>query len=150
MSADAHHVAAPEPTGAGAARALSLALADAGLAPQDVAHVNAHATSTPLGDVAEAHALRTALGEHAGRVAVTAPKSCTGHLLGAAGALEAALTVLTLHHRLVPPTRNLDDPDDEVALDVVRVDPRPLGDGAAVSNSFGFGGHNVSLAFRPA
>jgi 3-oxoacyl-[acyl-carrier-protein] synthase II len=150
MSADAHHVAAPEPTGAGAARALSLALADAGLAPQDVAHVNAHATSTPLGDVAEAHALRTALGEHADRVAVTAPKSCTGHLLGAAGALEAALTVLTLHHRLVPPTRNLDDPDDEVALDVVRVDPRPLGDGAAVSNSFGFGGHNVSLAFRPA
>ncbi len=81
---------------------------------------------------------------------MTATKSCTGHLLGAAGALEAAVTVLALHHRLVPPTRNLDDPDDDIALDVVRMSPRPLSEGVALSNSFGFGGHNVTLAFRSA
>jgi 3-oxoacyl-[acyl-carrier-protein] synthase II len=149
MSADAHHVAAPEPTGAGAARALSLAMSDADISPGDVAHINAHATSTPLGDVAEAAALRKALGRAVDDVTVTANKSCTGHLLGAAGALEAAMTVLSLHHRVAPPTRNLDDPDDDVALDVVRMQPRPLRDGAALSNSFGFGGHNVTLAFRP-
>ncbi len=149
ISADAHHVAAPEPTGAGAARALSLAMRDAGLQPRDVVHVTAHATSTPLGDVAEARALRTALGDAASTVPVTATKSCTGHLLGAAGALEAAVTVLSLHNGVVPPTRNLDDPDDEVGLDVVRFEPRALPKGgAALSNSFGFGGHNVTLAFK--
>ena len=149
MSADAYHVAAPEPTGAGAARALSLAMRDAGLSPADIAHVNAHATSTPLGDVAEASALRTALGDAAAQVCVTANKSCTGHLLGAAGALEAVVTVLSLANRLVPATRNLDDPDDDVALDVVRMSPRQLPAGAAaLSNSFGFGGHNVTLAFK--
>jgi 3-oxoacyl-[acyl-carrier-protein] synthase II len=149
ISSDAHHVAAPEPTGAGAARALSLAMRDAAVDPGDIAHVNAHATSTPLGDVAEALALRTALGRAVDRVTVTATKSCTGHLLGAAGALEAAVTVLSLQHRLVPPTRNLDDPDDDIALDVVRISPRELPAGAAaLSNSFGFGGHNVTLAFK--
>ena len=149
MSADAHHVAAPEPTGAGAARAVQLALRDADLSPAEVAHVNAHATSTPLGDVAEAAALRTALGDAAGGICVTATKSCTGHLLGAAGALEAIVTVLSLHNRTVPPTRNLDDPDDDVQLDVVRFEPRALPEGAAaLSNSFGFGGHNVTLAFK--
>jgi 3-oxoacyl-[acyl-carrier-protein] synthase II len=149
MSSDAHHVAAPEPTGAGAARAIALALTDAGLDAGDIAHVNAHATSTPLGDVAEAAALRTALGDAAAEVCVTATKSCTGHLLGAAGALEAAVTVLSLHHGQVPPTRNLDDPDDDVALDVVRFEPRALPEGtAALSNSFGFGGHNATLAFK--
>jgi 3-oxoacyl-[acyl-carrier-protein] synthase II len=149
MSSDAHHVAAPEPTGAGAARALSLALRDAGLAPTDIAHVNAHATSTPLGDVAESLALRSALGDAVDGVCVTATKSCTGHLLGAAGAVEAIVTLLSLHHRTVPATRNLDDPDDEIALDVVRMSPRPLPPGsAAISNSFGFGGHNVSLVLR--
>ncbi|MBV9097493.1 MAG: beta-ketoacyl-ACP synthase II [Frankiaceae bacterium] len=150
ISADAHHVAAPEPTGAGAARALSLAMRDAGVQPSEIVHVNAHATSTPLGDVAEANALRTALGDAAATIPVTATKSCTGHLLGAAGALEAAVTVLSLHHGVVPPTRNLDDPDDDVGLDVVRFEPRPLSrdDGAALSNSFGFGGHNVTLAFK--
>jgi len=149
MSSDAYHVAAPEPTGAGAARALSLALRDAGLTPDDLSHVNAHATSTPLGDVAEAAALRTALGDAAARVNVTATKSCTGHLLGAAGALEAAVTVLSLHNKVVPATRNLDDPDDDVGLDVVRMSPRELpAETAALSNSFGFGGHNVTLAFR--
>jgi 3-oxoacyl-[acyl-carrier-protein] synthase II len=150
LSADAHHVAAPEPTGAGAARALTLAMRDAELQPGDIVHVNAHATSTPLGDVAEARALRTALGDDASRISVTATKSCTGHLLGAAGALEAAVTVLSLHHGVVHPTRNLDDPDDEVGLDVVRFEPRPLPDTgrAALSNSFGFGGHNVTLAIK--
>ncbi|HMC71947.1 MAG TPA: beta-ketoacyl-ACP synthase II, partial [Mycobacteriales bacterium] len=149
MSADAYHVAAPEPTGAGAARALALAMRDADLRPTDIAHVNAHATSTPLGDVAEASALRTALGDATSQVCVTATKSCTGHLLGAAGALEAVVTVLSLANRLVPATRNLDDPDDDVALDVVRMSPRQLPAGAAaLSNSFGFGGHNVTLAFK--
>jgi 3-oxoacyl-[acyl-carrier-protein] synthase II len=150
ISADAHHVAAPEPTGAGAARALTAALRDAGLQPSDIAHVNAHATSTPLGDVAEARALRTALGDALDSITVTATKSCTGHLLGAAGALEAAVTVLSLHHGVVPPTRNLDDPDDEVGLDVVRFEPRALPSDrkAALSNSFGFGGHNVTLAVK--
>jgi 3-oxoacyl-[acyl-carrier-protein] synthase II len=150
ITADAHHVAAPEPTGAGAARAMTLAMADAGISATDVVHVNAHATSTPLGDVAEARAIRRALGTATDNVSVTATKSCTGHLLGAAGALEAAVTVLALETRTVPPVRNLDDPDDEIALDVVRMTARPLTDGVALSNSFGFGGHNVTLAFRSA
>jgi 3-oxoacyl-[acyl-carrier-protein] synthase II len=147
---DAHHVAAPDPTGSGAARAVSLALRDADLVPRDVAHVNAHATSTPAGDVAEALALRTALGSSVESVAVTATKSCTGHLLGAAGALEAAFTLLALRHGVVPAIRNLDDPDDDVALDLVRVDARRTSIRAAVSTSFGFGGHNVALAFTEA
>jgi 3-oxoacyl-[acyl-carrier-protein] synthase II len=151
MSSDAHHVAAPDPDGAGASRAMTAALVDAGLSPGDVAHLNAHATSTPAGDVAEAIALRRTFGQHAGSIAVTAPKSSTGHLLGAAGALEAALTCLALRDRTVPPIRNLDDPDDEIELDLVRVTARELPPGsAAVSNSFGFGGHDVALAFTEA
>ena len=148
ITADSHHVAAPEPTGAGAARAMTLAMEDAGIEPVDVTHVNAHATSTPLGDIAEAQAIRTALGDATDHVSVTATKSCTGHLLGAAGALEAAVTVLALDAKIVPPVRNLDDPDDDVTLDVVRINPRELPSGIALSNSFGFGGHNVTLAFR--
>ena len=117
--------------------------------PADVRHVNAHATSTPLGDVAEARALRTAFGAAADAVVVSATKGSTGHLLGAAGAVEAIATVLALRERLAPPTRNLSDPDDDVDLDVAAVDPRPLPAGAvAVSNAFGFGGHNLSLVFR--
>jgi 3-oxoacyl-[acyl-carrier-protein] synthase II len=150
ITSDAHHVAAPDPVGTGAARAMRKALDDGGVSPDDVVHINAHATSTPVGDVAESGAIRAALGDAADGVAVTATKSQTGHLLGAAGAVEAVLTVLSLQHAIAPPTRNLDDPDDEVRLDVVRIDPRPLRDGVAVSNSFGFGGHNVALAFRSA
>jgi 3-oxoacyl-[acyl-carrier-protein] synthase II len=150
ITADAHHVAAPEPSGAGAARAMELAMRDAGVAPADVVHVNAHATSTPLGDIAEAQAIRKALGNASNTACVTATKSCTGHLLGAAGALEAAVTVLSLDTKLVPATRNLDDPDDDVTLDVVRMSPRTISAGIALSNSFGFGGHNVTLAFRSA
>jgi 3-oxoacyl-[acyl-carrier-protein] synthase II len=146
LSSDAHHVAAPDPSGAGAARAVSGAIRDAGLNPRDLVHVNAHATSTPAGDVAEAAALRTALGPAADSVVVTATKSCTGHLLGAAGALEAAFTVAAIRDGVVPAVRNLDDPDDDVALDVVRIEPRRMAVPAAVSNSFGFGGHNVALA----
>jgi len=152
LTSDAHHIAAPDPEGTGAARAITRALAAAGAAPSDVVHVNAHATSTPVGDVAEAKALRVALGDATDGVAVSATKSMTGHLLGAAGALESIFTVLALHHRLAPPTINIDDLDPEVTLDVVRKDPRtlPEGDLVAVNNSFGFGGHNAAIAFRTA
>jgi 3-oxoacyl-[acyl-carrier-protein] synthase II len=152
LSADAHHIAQPDPVGAGATRAMQEALADAGLEPSDIRHVNAHATSTPQGDVAESQAIRRVLGDAADGVVVTSTKSMTGHLLGAAGAVESVATVLALHHRLSPPTINLENLDDEVQLDVAREEPRPLGDGslAALNNSFGFGGHNCALVFRTA
>jgi 3-oxoacyl-[acyl-carrier-protein] synthase II len=150
MTSDAYHIAAPDPEGTGAARAMAAALDAADLAPSDISHLNAHATSTPAGDVAEATAIRAVLGEATDAVAVTATKSMTGHLLGAAGALESVFTVLALHERLVPPTINLDDLDPKVPLDVVRKESRVLGDGdlSAMNNSFGFGGHNVALLFR--
>ena len=144
-ASDAYHVTAPDPAGSGAARSITLALQDAGLTATDIGHVNAHATSTPLGDVAEARALALALGSH--RPAVTATKSCTGHLLGAAGAVEAVATVVALRDGVVPPIRNLDDMDDEADVDAVRVVPRELKHTAALSTSFGFGGHDVSLVF---
>ena len=149
ITSDAHHVAAPDPSGAGASRAVIAALRDAGATARDVVHVNAHATSTPAGDVAEAAALRSSLGTDADHAVVSATKSCTGHLLGAAGAVETAFAALALHHRVAPPTRNLDDPDDAVDLDIATVDPRALPEqGIALSTSFGFGGHNVALALR--
>lgn len=152
ITSDGHHIAQPDPVGAGAKRAIEFALQDAGLVPSDLVHANAHATSTPQGDVAEAAAIRGVLGSAADNVAVSATKSMTGHLLGAAGAVESIATVLALYHRLAPPTINLDDPDDEVALDVVSGAPRVLPDGpiAALNNSFGFGGHNVAVIFRSA
>jgi 3-oxoacyl-[acyl-carrier-protein] synthase II len=143
IASDAHHVTAPDPSGAGAARSITLALRDAGLSAADIGSINAHATSTPLGDVAEAEAFRIALGD--ARPPVTATKSCTGHLLGAAGAVEALAAVLTIRESLVPAIRNLDDPDDAVDLDVVRISPREHAHDAALSTSFGFGGHDVSL-----
>jgi len=143
LASDAHHVTAPDPSGAGASRSIGLALRDAGVGPSEVGHVNAHATSTPLGDVAEARALATALGDN--RPPVTATKSCTGHLLGAAGAVEALVAVLSLEHGQVPAIRNLDDPDDGADLDVVRMQPRRHPHEVALSTSFGFGGHDVSL-----
>jgi 3-oxoacyl-[acyl-carrier-protein] synthase II len=150
MTSDAHHIAQPDPVGAGAAQAMVDALDDADLAASDVVHLNAHATSTPQGDVAESLAIRTALGDAADGVAVSATKSMTGHLLGAAGAVEAIAAVLAVAERLAPATINLEDPDDDVALDVVvgQARPLPAGDVAALSNSFGFGGHNVALVFR--
>jgi 3-oxoacyl-[acyl-carrier-protein] synthase II len=150
ISADAHHIAQPDPVGAGASRAMAKAVESAGGTPSDVVHINAHATSTPVGDVAEVAAIRKALGDAADGVLVSATKSMTGHLLGAAGAVESIATVLALHERTAPPTANLEDLDDDVHLDVVRGEPRPLpaGDLLALNNSFGFGGHNVALAFR--
>jgi len=152
LSNDSHHIAQPDPVGAGAIRAMRQALADADLAPGDVVHINAHATSTPAGDVAESLAIRGVFEAAADGIAVTATKSLTGHLLGAAGAIESIATILALHHRTIPATANLEDLDDDVHLDVVRGETRSLGDGslAALNNSFGFGGHNVALAFRSA
>ena len=150
MSADAYHITAPEPEGAGASRAMLEAIETAGATPADIVHINAHATSTPVGDVAEANAIRRAFGDLAGSIPVSATKSMTGHLLGAAGSLEAIFTILALHHRLAPATINLVDLDPEVGLDVVRGSHRtlPESDILALNNSFGFGGHNVALAFR--
>uniref|UniRef100_UPI001041463C beta-ketoacyl-ACP synthase II n=1 Tax=Protofrankia symbiont of Coriaria ruscifolia TaxID=1306542 RepID=UPI001041463C len=148
-SADAYHVTAPEPSGAGAARAVRAALQSGGLTAADLVHINAHGTSTPIGDVAEARALRAALGNALDSVAVTSTKSMTGHLLGAAGAVEAVISVLALRDRIVPATRNLDALDDDIDLDVVSIDNRSIPAGAALSNSFGFGGHDVCLAFTP-
>jgi len=149
MSADSHHITAPEPEGAGAARAMQEAVRSAGLTPKDIVHINAHATSTPVGDVAESNAIRRAFGDDADGMPVSATKSMTGHLLGAAGALEGVLTVLAIRDRLAPATINIDDLDPEIKLDVVRGEPRklPEGDIAALNNSFGFGGHNVAVTF---
>jgi 3-oxoacyl-[acyl-carrier-protein] synthase II len=128
---------------------MRLAVESSGLSLDDLVHINAHATSTPVGDVAEAEAIRIALGDATEHVCISATKSMTGHLLGGAGAVEGIATILALHHRLAPPTINLDDPDDDVHLDVVSGEPRKLRDGyiAALNNSFGFGGHNVAQAF---
>jgi 3-oxoacyl-[acyl-carrier-protein] synthase II len=148
ITADSHDIAQPDPAGLGATRAMKIAIREAGLEPGDVRHINAHATSTPQGDLAEALAIRTALGGAADRTVVTSTKSMTGHLLGAAGALESMATILAIHHRVIPPTINLEDPED-VGLDIADK-PRELDQGplAALNNSFGFGGHNVALAFR--
>ncbi len=143
LASDAHHVTAPDPAGIGAARSITAALQDAGVQPREIGHINAHATSTPLGDLAEARALGIALGAH--RPPVTATKSCTGHLLGAAGAVEAIATVLALSSGAIPAIRNLDDPDDDADVDVVRVVPRQHPHEVALTTSFGFGGHDVSL-----
>ena len=150
MTSDAYHIAAPDPSGEGAARAISMALADADVSASDVVHINAHATSTPVGDIAESGAIRAALGSAVGGACVSATKSMTGHLLGAAGAVEAIATILALHGRVAPATINLDDSDDEILLDVVHGRSRALGAGQLVglNNSFGFGGHNVALAIR--
>lgn len=148
ITADGHDIAQPDPAGRGGARAIRRALAESGISPTDVAHVNAHATSTPQGDIAEGLMLHATLGAHVSEVVVTSTKSMTGHLLGGAGALESIATVLALHHRLVPPTINLDDQDPAVDLDIA-TKPRdlPVGDVAALNNSFGFGGANVAVAF---
>jgi 3-oxoacyl-[acyl-carrier-protein] synthase II len=150
FSADSHHIAQPEPQGNGAIAAMRRALHNGGLQPADIGHVNAHATSTPVGDIAEAIAIRATFGDAAAGLAVTSTKSMVGHLLGGAGAVESIAVILALHHRTAPPTINVDDLDDEIGLDIIRGEPRPLGDGplAALNNSFGFGGHNVALAFR--
>jgi 3-oxoacyl-[acyl-carrier-protein] synthase II len=150
LTSDAHHIAAPDPEGRGAARAIRQALQAADAEPGQVCHLNAHATSTQVGDLAEAVSVRAALGSAADGVCLSATKSMTGHLLGAAGALESIFTVLAVHHRLAPPTINVTQLDPAIGLDVVLDKPRalPEGDLLALNNSFGFGGHNIALAIR--
>jgi 3-oxoacyl-[acyl-carrier-protein] synthase II len=150
VTADAYHITAPDPQGLGATRALKAALFDARALPEDVVHVNAHATSTPVGDRPEYTALKSALGDHVNNVCVSATKSQMGHLLGASGAVESVLTVLAVYHRLAPVTINLENQDPEIPLDVVTGTPRELPEGEimALNNSFGFGGHNAVVAIR--
>ena len=150
LSSDGYHIAAPDPDGSGVQRAIKFALENSGLSTKDIVHLNAHATSTPAGDVAEANALRKALGADADHVAVSATKSMTGHLLGGAGAIESVFIVKALQDRLAPPTINIENLDPAVTVDVVRDTPRqlPAGDIAALNDSFGFGGHNVVLAVK--
>jgi 3-oxoacyl-[acyl-carrier-protein] synthase II len=150
LTSDGYHIAAPDPEGAGVTRAVKFALRDSGVDLAEIVHLNAHATSTPAGDVAEANALASALGTHISHVAVSATKSMTGHLLGGAGAIESIFCVLAMHHRKAPPTINIENLDEAVTVDVVRDKPRelPAGQIACINDSFGFGGHNVVLIFR--
>ena len=150
LTSDGYHIAAPDPSGSGVTRAVKFALEDSGVDLAEVVHLNAHATSTPVGDVAEANALAAALGDHINHVAVSATKSMTGHLLGGAGAIETIFCVLALHERVAPPTINIENLDPAVVIDVVRDTPRALPQGqiAAINDSFGFGGHNVVLVLR--
>ncbi len=149
LTSDGFHIAAPDPEGTGATRAIQQAIASSGIDSKTIVHLNAHATSTPAGDIAEAGAIAHALGSNAAHVAVSATKSMTGHLLGGAGALESIFTVLALAHRIAPPTINIENLDEKITLDIVRDTPRQLPDGkiSALNNSFGFGGHNVALLF---
>jgi 3-oxoacyl-[acyl-carrier-protein] synthase II len=151
VTSDAHHITAPDPEGTGAARAMLEALDQAGAKLEDVVHINAHATSTPVGDIAEYTALKRVFGDHLDKICISATKASTGHLLGGAGAIEAIFTVLALHERTAPPTLNLQNQDPEIPLDVV-TSPRalPTGQILALSNSFGFGGHNAVVAFMSA
>ena len=151
ITADSHDIAQPDPAGRGGSRAILRALAESEIGADAIVHVNAHATSTPQGDIAEGLMLHATLGSHVSQVVVTSTKSMTGHLLGGAGALESIATVLALHHRVVPPTINLDNQDPQVELDIA-TKPRdlPQGDIAALNNSFGFGGANVAVAFGSA
>jgi 3-oxoacyl-[acyl-carrier-protein] synthase II len=148
LSADGHHIAQPDPTGSGATRAMTMAMQSGGIDPSEIVTINAHATSTPVGDIAEVTAIHGALGERAERIPVSGTKSMTGHLLGAAGAVEGIFCILALHHRVAPPTINITEPDPAITLDVVRDTPREIGSGVALNNSFGFGGHNIAVAFR--
>lgn len=149
VTSDSFHITAPDPEGSAAARAMLNALEAAGAKPEEVVHINAHATSTPVGDIAEYNAMLRVFGDHLPNIAVSATKASTGHLLGGTGALEAIFTILALHHRTAPPTINLTEQDPAIPLDVV-TSPRALGEGPllAISNSFGFGGHNAVVAFR--
>lgn len=151
LTADAYHIAAPEPTAAGQMRAMRLSMERAGITVSDVCHINAHATSTPVGDPIEARGIAGVLGDHTDNVLVSATKSMTGHLLGGAGALESVFTIKALAERTAPPTINVDNPDPDLMINLVRNTPGALpasGDLAAINNSFGFGGHNVALVFQ--
>jgi 3-oxoacyl-[acyl-carrier-protein] synthase II len=147
MTSDGYDIVQPHPESEGGGRAMLAALRDSGLSSADITHVNAHATSTPVGDMAEILGVRRILGDHP---VLTATKSMTGHLLGAAGALESIATILSIRDSVVPPTINLDDPDDALSLDVAALKARHMQIPAALNNSFGFGGHNVALIFSRA
>lgn len=148
MTCDAYHMTAPVPGGAGAARSMQLALKDANLSPTGISYVNAHGTSTPANDSTETAAIKTALGEHAYQTAISSTKSMTGHLLGGSGGIEAVATVMAVAHDQIPPTINLENPDPVCDLDYVPNQSRSQTIAAALSNSFGFGGHNVTLVFQ--
>jgi 3-oxoacyl-[acyl-carrier-protein] synthase II len=150
LSADAYHLTAPHPDGLGARNVMRNALEDAGLTPEDIDYVNVHGTSTPLGDVAESKAIKEVFGEHAYRLNISSTKSMTGHLLGAAGAAEAAVAVLSVYHDMVPPTINhfTDDPELDTKLNFTFGVPQKRTVRAALSNTFGFGGHNASVIFK--
>lgn len=148
MTCDAYHMTSPVPGGIGAARAIELALKDGGISPEQVTYINAHGTSTPVNDPTETAAMKKALGEHAYKIAISSTKSMTGHLLGGSGGIEAVATVLAIANHRIPPTINLDNPDPECDLDYVANESRVKDIEVALSNSFGFGGHNVTLAFK--
>jgi 3-oxoacyl-[acyl-carrier-protein] synthase II len=148
QSADAFHITAPSEDGSGAALAMRRALRSAEIEPEEVGYINAHATSTPTGDVSEAKAIRLAFGDHADRLAVSATKSMIGHLFGAAGAVEGVATVLAVRDGILPPTMNLTEPDPACALDLVPDHARRAQVEVAMSNGFGFGGHNAVVMFR--
>ena len=148
MSSDAHHLTAPAPEGEGACRAMQQAMKDAGLSPEEIDYINAHGTSTDLNDKFETLAIKNAFGEHAQRLAVSSNKSMIGHLLGAAGGVEAIATALTVKTGMIPPTINLETPDPECDLDYVPNQARESKVRAALSNSLGFGGHNATLLFK--
>ncbi|PIJ47704.1 beta-ketoacyl-[acyl-carrier-protein] synthase II, partial [Leucobacter sp. OLES1] len=149
VTADSYHITANDPEGKGAIRAMLMALEQAGATPEDVTHINAHATSTPVGDINEYRTLQAVFGERADTIPVSGTKAATGHLLGGTGALEAMFSVFAVQNRVAPPTINLVDQDPEIPVNV-SVQPQPLGDGPqlAISNSFGFGGHNAVVAIR--
>jgi 3-oxoacyl-[acyl-carrier-protein] synthase II len=148
LTADAHHMTSPHPDGEGAQRCMRMALAKAGLAPEQVDYINAHGTSTPVGDVCETRAVKAVFGEHAKKLSVSSSKSMTGHLLGAAGAVESVVCALAVREGVVPPTINLDDPDEECDLDYTAHTAKQKPLKVALNNSFGFGGHNATLAIR--
>ncbi|HEY2294807.1 MAG TPA: beta-ketoacyl-ACP synthase II [Thermoanaerobaculia bacterium] len=148
MSADAYHISAPHPEGEGAVRVMRVALRDAGLAPEQIGYINAHGTSTPLGDLSEVRAIKTVFGDHAYKLAVSSTKSCTGHLLGAAGGLETGILALAVRDQILPPTINLDEPGEGCDLDFVPNQARKVDLEYAASNSFGFGGTNASIILK--
>jgi 3-oxoacyl-[acyl-carrier-protein] synthase II len=147
-TADAHHLTAPSPGGEGAARSMKMALRTSGLNPTDVTYINAHGTSTPQGDIAETQAIKSVFGDHAKKLVVSSTKGATGHMLGAAGAVETAVCVLAIKNSIVPPTINLQNPDPECDLDYVPNTARQMPVNAIVNNSFGFGGHNSTIAAK--
>ena len=148
LTADAHHITAPAPGGEGAVRSMRMALKDAGINPDEIDHINAHGTSTPMNDKTETAAIKTVFGDHAAKLAVSSNKSMIGHLLGAAGGVESIASVFAIHHGVVPPTINYTTPDPDCDLDYVTSGAREMPVNAVLSNSLGFGGHNTTLAFR--